>query len=261
MSKLDSKSPNKLKILKIAIKKVKNWYLLPLVYFGFFKKEFFYLKTKNGLKIKLRTDSTDIHAFVNVWLVEEYNEKKFEIYDDDTIIDIGGHIGLFTLYVSQFCKKGRIFSFEPIKENFELLYENIQYNNIKNVTAINCPVSDKGKTIKIFFDKDDYAAHSFYGKGKSLEMKAISLIEIFEMNKIEKCDLLKLDCEGAEYEILNSLSNRYYKKINKICLEYHNYDKKQNIKNLKEKLTKLNYSVIDKPSTNEMGMLFAYSNN
>ena len=51
---------------------------------------------------------------------------------------------------------------------------------------------------------------------------------MFEKNKIEKVDLLKLDCEGAEYDILYSLPKEKFKKINRIALEAHKREGKTN---------------------------------
>ena len=48
-------------------------------------------------------------ALTNVWLTQEYLDDDFYIEDDDIVLDIGGHIGLFALFASQFCKKGKIF--------------------------------------------------------------------------------------------------------------------------------------------------------
>ena len=86
--------------------------------------------------MKLRTNSTDLMAFTSVWLDEEYSKPKFEIETDDVVLDIGAHIGLFTLFASQFCTNGKIYCFEPIKENFELLQENIKMNNLENVIIL-----------------------------------------------------------------------------------------------------------------------------
>ena len=81
---------------------------------------------RSGIKIMLRVNSTDLMAFTHVWLLKEYERPGFEIKNNDIIIDIGGHIGLFALYSSQFCKSGKIYCFEPIKENFDMLKSNIE---------------------------------------------------------------------------------------------------------------------------------------
>lgn len=244
-------------ILK-AIYKISNWTVIPNVYYKKYKDKNFIVKMKNGIQIKLRTNSTDLQAFANVWLLEEYRRNGFEIKNDDVIIDIGAHIGLFTTYVSQYCKRGRIFSYEPIKENFELLNENIRSNNLMNVNSNNIAISDKNGIRKIFLSNDE-SGHSFYTNGdKYVEVNTITLNEIIEQNDIQKCNFLKLDCEGAEFEILEGLNEQHYDKIEKICLEYHlNSNDSKKLIELKSKLKKMHYLIMDIPSTPKMGILFA----
>ena len=53
------------------------------------------------------------------------------------------------------------------------------------------------------------------------EVAAFTLEEIFDREKIESCDLLKLDCEGAEYEILLNAPANVLRRVSRISLEYH----------------------------------------
>ena len=66
----------KLRILLKSIEIFRNWYLYPLVYFNLTNKPFVIFETKNGLKMKIRTKSTDLMALTNVWLIQEYFQKK-----------------------------------------------------------------------------------------------------------------------------------------------------------------------------------------
>ena len=241
-----------------SLKIVNNWYLIPFLYFKVLKKKYSILFLKNGYKLKLRTSSTDLQAFTNVWVLQEYNKKDFEISDNDVVIDVGAHIGLFTLYASQFCKKGKIFSYEAIKDNYDILIENIQINNLTNIVTINKAVSNERNLVKIYLSEDQ-AAHSSYNQGKNfVEVESISLKEIIDHNAITKCDFLKLDCEGAEYEILQALPYEYFKIIMKICMEYHFHDTQPYLlQELKEKLKDLHYNIVDIPLSNGLGLLFA----
>lgn len=229
-----------------------------LAYFGLLKKEFFILNLRNGQKIKMRTNSTDFYAFVNVWIVQEYKKDGFDINNNDTVIDIGGHIGLFALYAAQSCKNGRILSFEPMLENFSILKENLSLNGQTNISAFNAAVTKKSGKVKIFQDKDQ-AAHTLYGKSdKYVEIDAVSLKEIIDSNNISKCDLLKMDCEGAEYEILATLSDDYFQKISRICMEYHPIeDHSKYLSELVTRLKKLGYTVVTVPYSDGLGLLFA----
>ena len=113
------------------------------MYYKLSNDKFVIFKTKTGLKIKIRVRSTDLMALTNVWMINEYDVEDFEINVNDTIIDIGAHVGLFSLLVSQLCKTGKILSFEPVRENFNLLVSNLKLNHIENVLPFNMAVSKK----------------------------------------------------------------------------------------------------------------------
>lgn len=248
----------KIKIFFNSRKVFKNWYIFSNVYFGIEKKSHVTFETKNNLKLKIRTKSTDLMALTNVWLIQEYVHNDFQIKKNDVIIDIGAHIGLFSLFASQYCKNGKIFSFEPIKENFELLMDNINSNSIKNIHAFNLAVNKEGNKVKIFCKQDD-SAHSIFGEDtKTVFANAISLKRIFDDNKIEQCDFLKIDCEGAEYDIIDSLPIEYFTKINKMIIEYHFADSKYELsKKLISKIKDVGFIVETTPHYDDMGFLYA----
>ena len=97
----------KIAVLLGSYKKFKNWYLCPLIYLNIIKRDFVILKTNSGLKMKMRVKSTDLMQLTTIWLTREYEAPGFEIKENDTIIDVGGHIGLFMLFCEQFCRKGK----------------------------------------------------------------------------------------------------------------------------------------------------------
>ena len=89
-------------------------------------------------------------ALTNVWMINEYDIEDFEINVNDTVIDIGAHIGLFSLLVSQLCKTGKILSFEPVRENFDLLVSNLKLT--RSIFSIWIFLVDFG--ILAFFERD-----------------------------------------------------------------------------------------------------------
>jgi len=93
---------------------------------------------------------------------------------------------------------------------------------------------------KIYLSKSNNGGASFY-KDKLLKeekispkrfriVKCISLKELFIKKKLNNINLLKLDCEGAEYDILFNTPERYLNKIEKIILEFHDFDGKSSNK-------------------------------
>lgn len=244
-----------------AIKVLKNWHMFPIVYFRLTKKSKVIFETKNGLKLVIRTDprSTDIHVFTEIWLENLYTIPRFEIGIKDVVIDVGAHVGMFSIFASQFCKKGQVYSYEPAKENFNVLNENLSKNRITNVRAYNKAGSSKKGKMRFYLSGDDFAAHSLYSKSeKWIEVETTTLKDIFNDNKLETCNFLKMDCEGAEYDMLMNLPEDYLKKIRKICLEYHNIEDSQyTVTDLAKKLQLANFDVNVKPSSNKIGFLYA----
>lgn len=234
---MKSKTSAKISILLKAIRVLKNWHLYPLVYYGLIKKEYIIFETRSGLKIKIRTNSTDIMAFTHVWLIKEYSGPGFDLHESDTVMDIGAHIGLFTLFASQFCKNGKIYCFEPVKENYDILVSNINLNHLSNVSAFNIAVTDKTSPVRIFLNQDESGHSMFEQNSTPIETQSTTLKNIFDENNIHSCDFIKMDCEGAEYEIIRTLPQDYFGRIQKMIIEYHMADNKPEL--LRELISKL----------------------
>ena len=249
---------SKLQIFLNSRKIFKNWYIYPKVYYKLINDTFVIFRTKTDLRIKIRVRSTDLMALTNVWMINEYDIEDFEINVNDTVIDIGAHIGLFSLLVSQLCKTGKILSFEPVRENFDLLVSNLKLNHIENVLPFNMAVSKNSDKLNLFLN-DDQSAHSIFPKSsESISVESTSLQKIFEENKISSCKLLKLDCEGAEYEIIDSLPSEYLNKIQNIVMEYHSADTKPElVKNLIQKIKNAGFKIKTRPHHDDMGFLIA----
>ena len=248
----------KIAILLRSRKKFKNWYLYPLIYLNIIKHGFVTFKTNSGLKMKIRVKSTDLMQLTTIWLTREYEAPGFEIKENDTIIDVGGHIGLFMLFCEQFCPKGKIYCFEPASDNYRIFLDNIKLNNFKNIFSFNIAVSKQDGNIPLYLN-DDASGHSIFLKNSnSIQVDSITLQKIFDLNNIKKCNLLKLDCEGSEYEIIDSLPENYFSMIDKMIIEYHFAEKNPKLlTNLIKKLERTSFSVDVKKLSDDMGLIFA----
>ena len=137
----------------------------------------------------------------------------------------------------------------------------MELNNIRNVVAINAAFSTDNGTVTIYLDEDE-SGHSMYGTGiKQVQVKSFSLQDVFDSNKLKKCDFLKIDCEGEEYKIIDSLPTSYFDKINKMCIEYHFADTKSNL--LQEMIKRLrlsSYMINTRNILPSIGFLYAKKN-
>lgn len=242
-----------LRYLPIIIFKIKNWPVFLLNYVGFRNTDAEYI-FRNGIRIKT-ADSISAVTIAVIFIKKDYGE----IPNNSVIIDIGANIGVFSIFSAG--KNNIVYSYEPMSDNFRLLDENIKLNKLENrVFAFNLGIAAKREKRKLYLGKSPF--HSFlpaasspfnvlYSDGERtneqsfLEINCISLKDIFDENKISECDILKIDCEGAEYEILYNLSDSYFKRIKEIRMEYHNHlnQYKNNGEYLKSFLTDRGFSV------------------
>ena len=139
-----------------------------------------------------------------------------------------------------------------------MLTSNINYNKLENIIPFNLAVTKNESEVKLFLD-DDQSAHSIFQNGKdSITVKSISLEKIFGRNNIDFCKVLKLDCEGAEYEIIDSLPKEYFNRIKNIIIEYHYADSKPElVRELISKIKNEGFQITTRPHYNDMGFLIA----
>nr|WP_319372971.1 FkbM family methyltransferase [uncultured Methanobacterium sp.] len=213
-----------------SIFSIKNWSEIVKDYFryylGFENEKNIIVQFKNGIKLKAARKSkkevADIGLIVDIWFSETYNPPGFEINKDDVVIDIGAHKGYFSIYAAYNAgKTGKVHSFEPSPESFQYLIDNINMNELNNVFPFKAGVCGENGVKQLNVSLNS-ASHSMHVNGAEIiEIECLTLQDIFKMNHITKCDFLKIDCEGAEYEILYNTPPEILGKIDRISLEHH----------------------------------------
>lgn len=160
----------------------------------------------------------NIDAFV---LFEEFFEEGSMIFselENKIAIDIGANIGDTALY---FANNGcEVYAYEPVPDIFKIAIENINLNPTltNKIHLFNYAVSDENKEIEIIANG---SASSIYAKGsEKYKIKAYSLD--FIINQLHEKNIypniLKMDCEGSEFDII---PNSNLKIFEEISLEYH----------------------------------------
>jgi FkbM family methyltransferase len=217
--------------------------------------EHYWIKNNQKIKIKYRKNTSDEFIIKEIFENNEYLLDKLNLSENPVIVDIGAHIGCFTIIAKKTFPNAKIIAFEPETKNFQLLKKNIKFNKLKNVKIYRLAITkNKGKR-KLHLNPKNTAAHTLKleleknydikkPKEKYETVKCTTLEKIFKKHKIKKIDLLKLDCEGAEFEILYTLPEKYFQKIQNITLEYHDDLQPPNTStHLKKFLTNKNYKI------------------
>jgi FkbM family methyltransferase len=139
---------------------------------------------------------------------------------DRIVIDIGANIGAFSLYAAMLGAK-KVISVEPISASYNTFLKNIHRLGLENITTYKKIVADKGNKFLPVSLNSNAGANSMYNVSDNYEVvETITFSEI--MDQIQGHDiLLKLDCEGGEYDVLMTATDHDFVRINEIMLEIH----------------------------------------
>lgn len=207
------------------------------------------LETRDGLRIAFRQNLFDARI-----LRESFVERPYTrgLTPPSVVIDIGGYIGDFSLYAAN--RYGsRVYVYEPATENFRLLEDNVRRNHLDHLIHCRCvAVGPATTSLKLFVDLDFggeihvtstiYGTH--YKHPQERYVDAVSLAEVYATNKLTCADLLKIDIEGAEYDVLDSASDEVLTKARNIVFEYHPIPGHgERLKKIISRLRSLNYKV------------------
>lgn len=202
------------------------------------------LRLRDGLQIKFRTRSTDRSTASEVFLLGAYVQSPgFELAKDDIVVDVGANIGCFTLKAARCCPRGRVFAIEPLPANFALLEENVALNRLTNVRA-RCLALDAADGGRMLFHGAQCPSLHWRNPGsQSTEVTTRTLKSFLAEEGITRVDLLKMDCEGAEFDILLSAGAEELGRVRRIVMEYHNLSSAKNHRVLAAHLEKHGFVV------------------
>ena len=203
----------------------------PQVYldvFGLLGGKTYVVEIWNGKKFCARTrrytGASEAGVVKEIWHLGAYCPDGFEISGTDVVLDIGAHIGAFSVYAASKATGGKVLSYEPAMETFGLLVENLKMNGVGNVVAFNKAVTEKAGKVKLFLSRNT-GANSIdrwwsekEGGANEVEADAITLEGAIRENSLERVDFLKMDCEGAEYGIFRSCPDSVFGRIARISM-------------------------------------------
>ena len=203
----------------------KDWYEINDNIVIIKKEKFAHLKFYDAI------NNSDI---ATIFFNEEYS---FLPVNDRDVIDIGANIGDSSIY---FAVRGakRVIAVEPFPINYNSAKKNIATNNLSDkIHLLHAGCSDKDGSITI--NSSQKGGISSLNKTENgTKISLITLEDILEKFNI-KSAILKIDCEGCEYDVILSTSKRTLQKFTDIFIEYH-----YGYKNLKEKLENCGFNVI-----------------
>jgi FkbM family methyltransferase len=181
-----------------------------------------------GIDLKI-VDST--HSSVPELVFEELNRDELKILRlgdiTDTIVDIGAHVGIVSLYLAKKFQTATIYSYEALDANYQNLLLNLELNKVQNVHAKNLAVTGDGRPYEMALaTKNNTGGSTGWSECVSKVAKPYTIDSLTLDNIIQDkgdIDLLKIDCEGAEYEILQA--SKRLDAVTNVIGEFHLNDR------------------------------------
>ena len=204
---------------KKILKKRLNYYFLKIAPKGLEIS----IELKNNLKYKLRGRSSDKTVFKEIWLNHLYNQFGVKVESGDTVVDVGAHVGIFATYAAEHSKTGKVYSFEPFIENYKRLQFHKKVNNKDQIVPFNYGISGDAGTKFLYINSKNSGGNSLFkgeSKKEKVKIETLTLKEFCVNQNIKTIDFLKIDCEGAEYNIFNQ-DHSFLKGVKKIIMESH----------------------------------------
>jgi FkbM family methyltransferase len=192
----------------------------------FWYKAFKFLRPGSSTLLKFKVPKYDYEFYCRInkddfkimTIHEDDIIKRFTPKEGDIVVDIGAHIGLYTIISSKRVgANGKVVAIEAHPGNFEMLNSNIKLNQLNNVIPLNYAVYSKETKVKLYLPSGESGFTKYNTimpnwintREKFVEVNANTLDYLLQLNEIrqEEVNWIKIDVEGAEFEVLKGATN------------------------------------------------------
>lgn len=217
----------------------------------------------NGLEIGCQSAKETEHIYDDIFAHRVYLSGGITLWDGATVFDIGGNIGMFTVFLHQTYRNIKSYTFEPAPPLFDILhYNTAQHAGGGTCKLFNCGVSDTYKVANLTFYPYSSGMSSFYGDQEeekdvlriilanqeeagdneadglatseefldarftevNFECPLVPLEQIIRQEGVETIDLMKIDVQKSELDVLRGLGEDDWGKVRQIAMEVHDLD-------------------------------------
>lgn len=220
---------NSFRWVYLTIRIFRNWRHIYSLRFSKSRPDTIQLELRNGIVFEVKDKNATVPIITEIWHDRVYgNIKELAGETSPLIIDIGGNIGAFSLFALYTLPASKVYVFEPEPQNFRCLEKNIALNAMgPRCTLVNKAVCGTRGERTLSLTGVNSAKNSMFATNpvsSKIKVSCMTLEDIFSEFTIPWCSLLKIDCEGAEYEILMNTPQDIFKRIKRIILEWHDVE-------------------------------------
>lgn len=204
---------------------LKNWWVFALDFFGFLPYgKSYMLRCRSGVKMIFRGGTGESTIQAQIMAEGEYTHYFLkDIPNFSFVVDLGANTGVFAADLLSRNMRLRMLCIEPVTDNFALLKKNMETNGfLDRAHLLNCAAwSRSGTKIPIALDRTNTGWHSAVMERASARFEEVDTLSLKDILKNKKCDLLKVDIEGSEYEVLLNTDDATFKLIDRVVMEVH----------------------------------------
>ncbi len=189
------------------------------------------LVLRNGLRFWIRPHSSDRSSITEVLVLGSYSE----VPEGSVVLDVGANIGAFSVAAGR--RAAVVYALEPVGANFEILRRNIELNQAGNVVAERLAMSSENGECEMSVAGVYSSIHFRRANTKLEKVRTVTLESFLDERGITQLDYLKMDCEGAEWDIILKSPPDVLARIKHIEMEFHNINEKTDPRFLQEHLS------------------------
>ncbi|MGD0260790.1 MAG: FkbM family methyltransferase [Verrucomicrobiota bacterium] len=207
-----------------------------------------------GERLSLTCDHTspiyDTIAEIVDYDCYQLEEVDFSDSAGALVLDIGAHVGTASVVLSRL-HKGKMLCFEPLPETGQFLKKNLEANRVAKAVVVPAAVTEQDGFVEFAVDPNSsvasHLAHSMAADPRAftqlLRVQSVSLRSALAAYPKERIHLIKADCEGGEYGIVNQITPELLPRIRHLTFEVHDLGGKNNVRTLTQRLRGLGFSV------------------
>jgi FkbM family methyltransferase len=222
-----------LRIFQQLRRHFQNPYLIALLRLGCLKLRYFPYTINKGphsylmLARPATTSLADLYVLREVLLEETYRDVLPLLPRRGLrIVDIGANLGSFTIWLSRTAKVDEAFCFEPEPDSFRLLQFNLAQNGCGFARALDKAVGGESRTAQVALKADSPGGTSIYAPASDPERARRTAVQVLALSEWlgrtpGAFDLLKMDCEGSEWEIVRRTSPSDLARFRAVVAEVH----------------------------------------
>jgi FkbM family methyltransferase len=194
------------------------------------------------------------------WL-GSYEMQKRQVFEEAipkgaVVYDIGANVGYYSLLAAVLVgEEGKVYAFEPLPRNIDYLRRHVGLNHFAQVEIIEVAVSDRSG--KIAFDLGPSSAMGHIAESGEIEVQQVCLDELLDAGEIQPPEFMKVDVEGAEYDVLKGARTLLERYRPILFLDTHQREAHQPAITLLEELG-YSFTILDGRSLAETKELIAY---